>query len=143
MVNLASGHATFNTMQSLFRAMVKLAMPGAISRPSSRALATPTRARSEDTACSELTRVGNLLLDALRLEQEYSDYFADFGDDISPHEKQLEQWRECRRMVELLTEDYVAIISKWRGEIEREIAADGRDVSMLSIEALLRSSPNC
>ena len=42
-------------------------------------------------------------------------------------------------MVEQLTGDYV---SKWRGEIECEHAADGRDdVSMISIEALFRSSP--
>jgi hypothetical protein len=143
MANLASGHPALRTIQSLFRAMVEVAIPATRGPVCSKAHVRPTVARSGDAARSELTRVGNLLLDALRLEQEYSDYFADF-DNSRPHEKQLEQWRECRRIVEQLTEDYVSIISRWRAEIEHEVAEDGRDdVSMLSTEALLRSSPNC
>src|ERR1051326_6167239 len=55
----------------------------------------------------DLTHKGDLLLDALRLEQHFATQ--DLGQ--AP-EGVLEEFRECRRIVDCLTEDYTSALAK-------------------------------
>jgi hypothetical protein len=104
----------FGTIQALFRIMLALPTPSTRKQAPS----APTRVTAARIALlqNELEMTGSLLLDALRLEREFSAYFATVNDPTS-HAEQLAQWRECRRTIEQLTRDYTTIVLTWRESI--------------------------
>jgi hypothetical protein len=94
------------TIQSITRTMMGL-----------QPLPLPARRVREAAAVKQirirLLEVGDLFLDALRLEGEFA------GIDLSEApEEELERWRECRTCVERLAEDYLSLIAEWRGAME-------------------------
>jgi hypothetical protein len=57
----------------------------------------------------DMTAAGDLLIDALRLEQEFSKIdLTEADDDV------LERWRLHRKTVKCRVEDYASAVSDWR-----------------------------
>ena len=63
----------------------------------------------------EMTAAGDLLIDALRLEQEFSKSdFTEVEGDV------LKRLRLHRNTVECIAEDYASAVSKWREALQGE-----------------------
>lgn len=59
----------------------------------------------------ELVRTGDRLLEALHLEARLA---ADLRAESDPSDEELEQWAECRRLVERATGQYLLTVAIWR-----------------------------
>jgi hypothetical protein len=102
---LAPNHLTTGTVQSVIRTVL-----GFYRRGTSR----DTKAQSfrGNILQQQLTYIGDLLLDALRLQRELGRI-----DLNQAAPENLEAWRECRATVEQLTIDYASLVGKWREAI--------------------------
>ena len=70
------------------------------------------------TPFTEMFAIGNLLIEAQRLEGAVSKLYRK-----RPTPERLKEWTEARRSVELLAQDYLVAIRVWRESIEAEIRA--------------------
>lgn len=101
------------TMQSLIRVMLGVHLRHRPTAAKTRPSAEPSLQIAR--LHHELAEVGDLLVDAIRLETGYEEI------DLSrAGAEELQQLRHCRRTVERLTEDYISIVSRWREAIDRE-----------------------
>ena len=68
-----------------------------------------------EVAWRDMTAAGDLLIDALRLEQEFNE-----TDPTKAEGDELERWRLHRNTVECIAEDYASAVSKWREALQVE-----------------------
>ena len=65
----------------------------------------------------ELVRTGDRLLEALQLEAQLA---ADLQAESDASDEDLEQWAECRRLVERATGQYLLTVAIWREKTEAD-----------------------
>lgn len=81
--------------------------------------------RKHELLSREVTRTGNLLLDALALERELRQLY-----ERKPSGEGLRKWRNFRRALDFLVEDYVRAVARYR-----------RTVKSIFLREVLRKRP--
>lgn len=74
------------------------------------------------TAFREMTSAGDLLLGALRIEEEFSKTDLTHADETV-----LERWRSSRRNVEQMAIDYAEAVTNWRTSLEQGCKMPGNE----------------
>ena len=67
--------------------------------------------------CQEVNAMGDLLLDAIALEQHFKREHS-----RRSAEKSLNQWKSCRKVVATLVQDYAAAVARYRRLVGASVA---------------------
>jgi len=100
--------------QPVFKA-VQAILKAKFARPVSHRDTFPNTPARSELLRREVTLVGDLLIDALRLECEFGKSNLTTAEDEA-----LSQWRTCRADVERLARDYASTVARWREAVQEE-----------------------
>lgn len=71
--------------------------------------------------CQEVNAIGDLLLDAIALEQHFKREHSRRSAENS-----LQQWKSCRKVVAGLVQDYAAAVARYRRVVGASVATRWR-----------------